>query len=216
MKIDTLIKALVPKDDKFVRYFEKDVENLLAAAKLFKELMSNSMSKEERAQKIKKIEELEHNGDEMSHQIYSELSSTFITPFDREDIHLLTSKLDDVLDYIQGAATRIILYRVDTISPEQERLAGLIYDAVAELHRAIPRLHDLKRTAEIRESLVRINSIENEADDLFERAIASLFDNCKDPILLIKSKELLVSLETATDKCEDAANVIESIIVKNA
>lgn len=216
MKLDSLLQALVPKDDKFFDYFEKDVGNLLAAAKVFKELMTNTMSKEERVQKIKKIEELEHRGDELTHQIFSDLGSTFITPFDREDIHSLASKLDDILDYIQGAATRIILYRVETITPEQEQLATMIHESVVELSKAIPNLRDLKNVASIRESLVKINSIENEADDLFERAIASLFDTCKDPILLIKSKELLVSLETATDQCEDAANVLESIIVKNA
>jgi predicted phosphate transport protein (TIGR00153 family) len=216
MKLDSILQALVPKDDKFFRYFEKDIENVLAAAKVFRDLMSNDMSKEERAQKIKRIEELEHLGDELSHQIFSDLGSTFITPFDREDIHMLTSKLDDILDFIQGAATRLVLYRVETISREQERLAQMIYDQVVELSKAIGHLGDLRHADSIRESLVRINSLENEADDLFERAIADLFDNCKDPILLIKTKELLVSLETATDQCEDAANVIEGIIVKNA
>jgi predicted phosphate transport protein (TIGR00153 family) len=178
--------------------------------------MSNTISKEERAQKIKRIEEIEHLGDELTHQIFSELGANFITPFDREDIHALTGKLDDILDFIQGAATRIVLYRVESISHEQERLAGLIFDAIVELRQAIYYLRDFTNADKIRENLVKINSIENEADDLFERAIASLFENCKDPILLIKTKELLVSLETATDQCEDAANVIESIIVKNA
>jgi len=216
MKIDSFIRALLPKDDKFFRYFEEDVENLLAAATVFRELMSNHITREERLQKIKRIEELEHKGDEMTHQIFSYVASTFVTAFDREDIHALASKLDDILDYLQGAATRISLYKVDTISPEQERLAGMIYDAVEQLHKAILALHDLKNVESIRQCLVEINSIENEADDLFERAIAALFENCKDPILLIKMKELLVSLETATDQCEDAANVIETIIVKNA
>lgn len=216
MNLDSILKALLPKDNKFFDYFEKDIGNVLAAARVFKELMSNSMSKEERIQKIKKIEELEHKGDELTHQIFSDLGSTFITPFDREDIHSLASKLDDILDFIQGAAMRIILYRVETISPEQERLASMIYDSVFELSKAIPNLRDMKNVTAIRESFVKINSIENEADDLFERAIANLFDTCKDPILLIKSKEMLVSLETATDKCEDVANVLESIIVKNA
>jgi predicted phosphate transport protein (TIGR00153 family) len=216
MKFDAILHALLPKDDKFYNLFEKDAENLLTAARIFRELMTNSITREERAQKIKKIEEIEHKGDELTHQIFQALGSTFITPFDREDIHELTSKLDDILDYLQGASTRIILYRVDTITPEAERLAGLIYDSVVELHKAIPRLRDLSDVVLINESLVKINSIENEADDLFERAIANLFDTCKDPIMLIKSKELLVSLETATDQCEDAANVIESIIVKNA
>jgi predicted phosphate transport protein (TIGR00153 family) len=205
MKLESILHALIPKDDKFFKYFEKDVENLLLAAGIFKQLMSNTISKEERAQKVKHIEELEHRGDEITHTIFSELGATFITPFDREDIHALASELDDILDYVQGAATRLILYRVDTISPEQERLAALIYDQVVELHKAILNLRH-----------VRVNSIENEADDLFERAIANLFDTCEDPIRLIKMKELLVSLETATDQCEDAANVIETIIVKNA
>ena len=216
MKFDSFLHALLPKDDKFFKFFEKDVDNLQNAAKVFRDLMSNAISKEERAQKIKRIEEIEHIGDEITHQIFSELGASFITPFDREDIHALTSTLDDILDFIQGAATRIVLYRVESISPEQEKLAGLIYDAVVELRQAIYYLRDFRNADKIRENLVKINSMENEADDLFERAIASLFENCKDPILLIKTKELLVSLETATDQCEDAANVIESIIVKNA
>jgi uncharacterized protein len=216
MKLEWILHALLPKEDKFFQYFEKDVENLLAAAAMFKDLMSNSISKEERAQKVKHIEEMEHRGDEITHTIFSELGATFITPFDREDIHALASTLDDILDYLRGAAMRIVLYQVKKISPEQERLAALIYDQVIELHKAILNLREFKNGDAIRESLVRINSIENEADDLFERAIAELFENCNDPIKLIKSKELLVSLETATDQCEDAANVIESIIVKNA
>jgi uncharacterized protein len=216
MKLESILHVLIPRDDKFFKYFENDVENLLLAAGIFKHVMSNAISKEERAQKVKHIEELEHRGDEITHKIFSEVGATFITPFDREDIHALASELDDILDYVQGAATRLVLYRVDTISPEQERLAALIYDQVVELHKAILNLRHFKDGKFILDSLVRINSIENEADDLFERAIANLFDTCEDPIKLIKMKELLVSLETATDQCEDAANVIETIIVKNA
>ena len=216
MKLGALLKVLLPKDDRFFELFEKDAENLLLAAQIFKDLMNDGISREERAQKIKRVEELEHKGDELTHQMFTALGGTFITPFDREDIHALASKLDDILDYLQGAATRIVLYNVKRISPEQERLAALIYEQVFELHKAVKALRNLKDVELIRESLVRINSIENEADDLFERAIADLFDNCEDPIKLIKTKELLVSLETATDECEDAANVIETIIVKNA
>ena len=216
MKIDAILHVLLPKDDSFFILFERDAENLLTAAGVFKDLMTNRISKEERAQKIRKIEEIEHRGDEITHQIFKALGATFITPFDREDIHVLASKLDDILDFIQGAANRIVLYRVDLISPEAERLAQLVYDAVVELHKAIGHLRDLRNADAINESLVKINSMENEADDLFERAIASLFESCKDPIQLIKVKELLVSLETATDQCEDAANAIESIMVKHA
>jgi predicted phosphate transport protein (TIGR00153 family) len=215
MALDRFLHALLPKDKKFFNLFERDAENLLAATKVFKDIMSNSISKEERAQKIRRIEELEHKGDEVTHQIYSELGLTFITPFDREDIHSLASKLDDILDYIYGAAGRIVLYRVDEITPEMEKLAEMIHDASIELGKAIPLLNDMRNVPTIKEALVRINSIENEADDIFERAIASLFETCTDPIKLIKTKEILVSLETATDQCEDASNVIESIIVKN-
>jgi predicted phosphate transport protein (TIGR00153 family) len=170
MKLDAVLHAFLPKDKTFLSYFEKDVDNLLSAATVFREMMRGSVSTEERAQKIRKIEELEHKGDEVTHLIYSELSSTFITPFDREDIHALASKLDDILDYLQGASTRIVLYRVESITPEMERLAAMIYEAVAELHKVIPQLHDLGNAVRIRDSLVKINSIENEADDLFERA----------------------------------------------
>jgi predicted phosphate transport protein (TIGR00153 family) len=216
MKLDRILQAFLPKDRKFFDLFDKDVANLLAGARVFKEAMSNNISKEERAQKIRKLEELEHTGDEITHQIFSELANTFITPIDREDIHSLATHLDDILDYIQGSANRIILYRIESISPEQEKIASLLYDQVVELNKAIPLLHHLKNATKIRACLVRINSMENEADDLFERAIANLFDTCKDPIYLIKMKELLVSMETATDQCEDAANVIESIMIKNA
>ena len=216
MKFDSILRALLPRDDTFFNLLEKDAENLLQAARIFKEAMSNGISKEERAQKIRKLEELEHKGDSITHQIFSDLSSTFITPFDREDIHVLASKMDDVLDYLQGAGNRITLYRIESITPEQEKIASYLYDQVTELHKAIPLLRQLKNADTIRQCLVHINSYENEADDIFERAIANLFDTCKDPIYLIKMKELLVSMETATDQCEDAANIIESILVKNA
>jgi len=216
MKLESILHALLPKEDKFFKYFEEDVANLLQAAQAFKELMSDGLSGEDRTARVNEIEEMEHRGDEITHKLFSELGATFITPFDREDIHALASTLDDILDYLRGAATRLVLYQVEKITPEQARLAALIYEQVVELHRAIRNLRHFKEGSYIRDSLVRINSIENEADDLFERAIADLFENCKDPIKLIKTKEILVSLETATDQCEDAANVIESIIVKNA
>jgi predicted phosphate transport protein (TIGR00153 family) len=215
MMLERLLHALSPKHDQFYRYFASDIENLLAAATLFNQLMDPAMSSPERAQKIRRIEELEHKGDEITHTIFSQVGSDFITPIDREDVHALASALDDVLDYIRGAANRIILYRVSRIPAEATTLAFLILSQVKELHRAIGLLRNLRDTAVIRECLVRINSLENQADDLFGRSIARLFEECADPIELIKMKELLVSLETATDQCEDAANVIETIIVKN-
>jgi len=216
MKFDRILHALLPKHDHFYDYFERDVENLHQAATTFRDLMHNGISPEERAQKIRRVEELEHKGDDITHNIFSEVGTNFITPIDREDIHALASALDEVLDYLKGASTRIVLYRVLTIPPEATKLAELILLQVSELHKAIHLLRDFHNVDAMRECLVRINSLENEADDIFERAIAGLFDSCTDPILLIKTKELYVSLETATDQCEDAANVIETIIAKNA
>ena len=216
MKFDRILHALLPKHDHFYDYFERDVENLHQAATTFRDLMHNGISPEERAQKIRRVEELEHKGDDITHNIFSEVGTNFITPIDREDIHALASALDEVLDYLKGASTRIVLYRVLTIPPEATKLAELILLQVSELHKAIHLLRDFHNVDAMRECLVRINSLENEADDIFERAIAGLFDSCTDPIVLIKTKELYVSLETATDQCEDAANVIETIIAKNA
>lgn len=216
MKLDSLIQALLPRDEKLFQYFRRDVENLLKAATILDELMDGKMPIDHRLQKIRQVDELEHKGDELTHAIFRYLESTFITPFDREDIHTLASKIDDILDFINGAANRIALYKVDVITPGMESLAAYVLKAVEELANAVNHLSNLKNAKEIRGCLVAIHSIENEADDLFERTIGSLFETCTDPILLIKNKEILVSLETATDQCEDAANVIESIIVKNA
>lgn len=216
MKFDKILHALLPTDSTFYDLFEKDVTNLKEGALVFKQLMAVEISREERAKKIQDIERLEHQGDEITHQIHKSLGSTFITPFDREDIHELASKIDDILDFIQGASNRLVLYRIEHIPPVAEKLAGMVNDAVIELHKAVFLLRNLRNVTAINESLVRINTIENAADAMFELAIADLFETCKDPIELIKMKELLVSLETATDECEDAANAIESIIVKNA
>jgi len=215
MKLDILLKKILPRDDKFIMLFVEDVENVLYASRIFKQAMSMELSKEERLQKIRKLEEVEHRGDEITHRIFELLATSFITPFDREDIHSLASKLDDIVDYLQISANQIILYKIKSISIEQEKLARIIFKQAEQLHQAIQLLHTLKNASLIKDCLVTINSLENEADDLFERAIADLFENCKDPIYLIKVKGLLESMEIATDKCEDAANVIESILIKN-
>jgi uncharacterized protein len=216
MKFDKILHALLPTDSTFYDLFEKDAANLMEGSLVFKSLMALDISKEDRARKIHEIENFEHLGDEITHQIHKNLGSTFITPFDREDIHELASKIDDILDSMQGASNRLVLYRIETFPPEAEKIAIMLHEAVIELHKAVYLLRNLKNVVAINESLVRINTIENAADAVFELAIARLFVECKDPIELIKMKELLVSLETATDECEDAANAIESIIVKNA
>lgn len=215
MKFDSIIQLFVPKDKKFFPLFEQASSNLVATSKVLYEAVTSS-SPEKRKEFIREIEHLEHKGDEIAHQIFHELGSTFITPFDREDIHELTSVMDDVLDFIHGSAKRIELYKIQVIPSSVIKLAELILRSSEELHIAICELRNLKNISKIKEACVKVNSIENHADDIFNNAIARLFEEETSAIEIIKMKEVLAALETATDKCEDAANVLESIIVKNA
>ncbi|HLP13094.1 MAG TPA: DUF47 family protein [Flavobacteriales bacterium] len=208
-----IFNLLAPKERKFFPMFEKASANLVEAAKVLNEL-ANTPAGERRTELIRKIEDLEHKGDDITHDIFNYLSATFITPFDREDIHMLTSAMDDIIDFIHGSSKRIELYKVDQLSNELKKLAQLILAGVEELHVAVTQLKNLKNTAVINEACVKINSLENHADDIYNRAIADLFENEKDPIMIIKLKEIYSALEVATDKCEDAANVIKTILIK--
>lgn len=209
------LRLFVPKDRKFFPLFDKAAENLESAGKLLFELI-NSTSSEERNRLINEIEKLEHVGDELTHDIFQELGKNFITPFDREDIHRLASALDDVLDYIHGSSKRIQLYKITTFSQDVIKLASLIQVQTEEVRRCVHELKNMINMRDITNSLVRINSIENHADDIFEHAVAKLFEEETNAIELIKIKEFLSMMETATDKCEDVANVIESIVIKMA
>jgi predicted phosphate transport protein (TIGR00153 family) len=209
-----LFKFLIPQEKKFFPLFEKASGNLLETAVLLTKMV-NTTDAEKRRELLREIERLEHIGDSVTHEIFTELSTTFITPFDREDIHALTSAVDDVVDFIHGSAKRIELYKIHVPDGTISKFAELIEKGGEELHKAISALRDLKNVDAIRAACVRINSIENHADDIFDNAIARLFEEKKDAIEIIKIKEVLSVLETATDKCEDAANVLETIIVKN-
>ncbi len=215
MSLNSIFQYFVPKDKKFFPLFEKDSANLIQLAeKLVEAVNTEDLTK--RRELFKDIEDLEHTGDEITHQIHLELSKNFITPFDREDIHRLASALDDIADYIHGSANRMELYQVHTITPPIKELAGLILQACQDLHKALHELRDLKNVRVVADSCVRINSVENQADYIFDKAVGELFTYEKDAVNLIKYKEVLSALETATDMCEDAANVMESILVKNA
>lgn len=163
---------------------------------------------EKRRDLIKEVEHLEHTGDNITHMIHNELGKNFITPFDREDIHSLASAIDDVVDLIHGSAKRFDLYKITDIPESVVLLSDIILKGAIELNVAVFRLHDMKDLSAIKEACVKINSLENHADDIYNLAIARLFDDEKDAIKIIKHKEILSVLETATDKCEDAANTI--------
>lgn len=209
------LKFLVPQDKKFFPLFEKAAANLSLAGTAICELLTTN-DELERKRLMREIEKIEHQGDEITHEIFQELSRNFITPFDREDIHRLVSALDDILDYIHGSSKRLELYNVKEYTPDMIKLAELIKTQIEELRRAIFELRNMNKMRDITDALVRVNSIENHADDIFDNAVAKLFTDEKDAVQLIKVKEILQALETATDMCEDAANVIESIVVKMA
>jgi len=204
-----------PKAGKFFDSFAIATANLVAMSAKFKELIAEKDEKV-RESMIREIRELEHVGDDVTHVIFTELSSNFITPFDREDIHYLATSLDDVADFINGTASRISLYKFEHFDQVLHSLAGVLHRQTQEIDIAIQSLRNMKNAQRIREAIVRINDLENEADSIFDLAIARLFSEETNAIEMIKRKEILSVLETATDKCEDVANALETILVKNS
>ncbi|MCI0921496.1 DUF47 domain-containing protein [Sphingobacterium rhinopitheci] len=215
MSLNSIFQYFVPKDKKFFPLFEQAGANLIDMAKLLQASV-NSTDLEARKDLSKKIEDLEHVGDKITHQIHLELGRNFITPFDREDIHALASSIDDVADFIHGASNRMQLYKVEKVTLPMIEITDLILEATEHVAKALYELKDLKNIRNITDSCVRINSVENKADYIFDKAVADLFEYESDAINLIKQKEVLSAMEDATDKCEDVANVLESILVKNA
>ena len=216
MSLNSIFQYFVPKDKKiFFPLFEQAANNTVVMSTILVEAV-NSNNAATRDELFKQIDKLENKGDEITHQVFLELGKNFITPFDREDIHSLTSAIDDVADYIQGAANRMSLYRIDDYNDHILKLSDLCLQGTTELEKAVRELKDLRNVRAIADSCIRINSVENQADYVFDRAVADLFLYEKDAIRLIKYKEIYAALETATDMCEDAADVMESILVKNA
>lgn len=214
MEIGRIFSFLVPKDKNFFKLFAQSSDNLVEISKTFSEMVNAPYEK--RPELIKRIGDLEHVGDELTHQIFTELSTNFITPFDREDISYLASSLDDIVDYIDGSAKRLNTYKIVETSPAMKKLCEIIEHSAKEIHVAVSNMQNTNNQVRVREAIVRINSLENHADDVFDTAIAELFENEKNAIEIMKIKEILSNMETATDKCEDVANVIETIIVKNS
>lgn len=204
------MSPLIPRDNTFFQMFSQASENLIAGARVMVDLFADYKDVETKIAELRRIERI---GDEITHNVFTKLNSTFITPFDREDIHELASSLDDVLDFLNSAGARIVMYRITNPPPAALDLARLILLQAQELHRALPLL---QKNGDILTHCVEINRIENEADVVSRAAIGRLFDEEKDPITLIKIKELIEFLEIATDKAEDVANVLETVVLKNS
>jgi predicted phosphate transport protein (TIGR00153 family) len=211
-----LLKFFIPQDKVFYNLFENASANL---EKLAKNLVNvvNEADFNKRASIIKEMEDLEHKNDLLTHEIFVELGKNFITPFDREDIHSLATALDDIADYIYAAGKKVNFYKIDpTEDSGIQKAADAILQAVLAVNSAVLELRNLKNTQKVVECVVKINSVENMADEIFDLSIERLFDSDVDAKTLIKKREIYQTLETVTDKCEDAGNVIESIVVKYA
>lgn len=215
MAFNTLLKIFLPKDRIFYTLFQDSSERVLLMSTTLKQLI-NEPDKAKRNALMTQIEDLEHKNDEATHTIFTELSRNFITPFDREDIHYLATALDDVADHVYAAAKKIMFYHIDTDDYGLRKFADLIVLSAEQVAKAVNELKDMKNLRQITEAIVKINSIENQADDLFDQNIERLFAEVEDVKAVIKMREIYQVLESATDKCEDAGNVIESIIIKYA
>lgn len=201
---------IMPRETKFFDMFAAMAENLTHGARLMVELLENY---ENVPARVRAIKDIEHRGDDMTHALLTKLNQTFITPFDREDIHRLASSIDDVLDFINAAGERLVLYKISNPPEPAAALAKLIVRQSDQIAAAVGNLE--KNSQQVLEHCVEINRLEDEADQVCRQAIACLFEHEKDPIGLIKVKELYEVLEMATDKAEDAANVLEAVVLKS-
>jgi predicted phosphate transport protein (TIGR00153 family) len=199
----------------FYDLFEKVASNVSLMSDKLRELVAEP-ELDKRLSIFSQIEDLEHENDNLTHNIFTELGRNFITPFDREDIHYLATSLDDIADYIYASAKKINFYKVNPGDLGIQKLAEVIQMSSGEVRKAVAELRNMKNLKLITESLVKVNSLENQADDLFDMSIERLFDTEPDAKEVIKKREIFQVMEIATDKCEDAANVIESIIIKYA
>lgn len=214
MSINSIFQFLVPKDRKFFPLFEQAAQNLVILAETLHEGVN--APKSQREEYYKKVEEIEAVIEEITHKTNLELSSNFITPFDREDIHALISAIDDVADYTYGAASRMRLYQVEKITKSIRKLTEINLEACQLIQVAIADLKDMKNLKGIAAACKRIYKLENKSDNVFDKAVADIFENETDAKNIIKYKEVLAALESATDKCKGVANVLESIAVKHS
>jgi len=203
---------LLPKTTDFFEIFDRIALNISNAISLFVSLMENSDNIDART---KEIHELEQDGDILTHDVIKKLNKTFITPIDREDLHALVLALDDILDLIWAAADRFTIFKLDKSTKEAVKMSKDLYTTVELVHKAIKKLKG-KNYSHVQEYCIEINKLENRIDRDFRNALGSLFDEIKDPILIIKWKEIYEHLEDASDKCEDVANILEAVVLKNA
>jgi predicted phosphate transport protein (TIGR00153 family) len=203
----------LPKEEQFFKLFEAQAAYNTAAVKAFKELVNNWDS---RSPAFERIREIEHEADITTHEIYDKLNRTFITPFDREDIHALASEMDDIVDLVQSLCNRMRLYHIGHSTPDLAQLVDILDQATDAIRKAVAELQDQAKTRRVLDYCIEINRLENTGDHARDLALSKLFEGQPDPIEVIKWKEIYELVEAAIDKCEDIANTIETILVKQA
>lgn len=215
MGINTFFSKLVPKDKKIFPLFEQLSDLNSQAAGLLQEIFVNEDASREK-ELIKGIKKLEQSGDKLSQELFDFLDQTFVTPFDREDIHQLTESLDRLLDMMKSVSQKILMYRPSKFPPECKTMTGIIVNGTNHLQLAVSELRTMKRSDQILKSIKKISKIESESDDLYHAAISYIFINEKDAIELIKQKEMVEALEQITDGIQKVSGVLKTIVLKNA
>lgn len=204
---------LLPRKTSFFDYFDQHAELVVQSSQALVEMVNTGTDLAVAAQKIT---QLEKQADSVIHQCVAELHKTFITPFERDDIYKLISNMDDIVDFIEDAAVRFVLYRIDTIPEPAKELAGLLFTASKEVEQVVKELRFLDKIEEMQARFVRIHSLENESDATLRSALSLLFEVEKDPILIMKVKEIYEILENAVDSCEHVSNIVEGVIIENS
>ena len=204
---------LLPHDASFFTFFEQQGKKTVEGCRAFLAMVEEANNLQSHAQRVKQIE---HECDDITHAVVEQLHKTFITPIDRNDIYRLITKMDDIMDFVEAAADRLALYEIPTMTQEVGELARCLVSSAEHVLGAVTSIRDLKRPNGILEHCIEINRLENVADGILRSALARLFREEKDPIAVIKWKEIYETLESATDRCEDVANIIEGLVLENS
>jgi len=208
----SFLQRLLPREHEFFTMLEAQIQKSLEGARLLRQLIENPI---QNSLLVDRIKDVEHEGDTITHQVQAKLNRTFVTPFDREDIHRLTQSIDDILDSVNAVALRLRLFKLDSLPAEGPALADTLIEAIEVLVTGIASLKNMKNSEAIRQACIRTNELENQGDRYLRQALGALFDNPTDPIMVIKLKEIYETIERATDYCEDVAVILEAVTLKN-
>ena len=217
MRLDTILRWFMPREERFHELLAADTQNLLRAARLFVEIAGTTGTLEDRNVRVLQLKAIEHEGDQITRQIFEALNSTFITPFDREDIRWIATDIDDVLDALEGVAQHLILFELNEAPEALRQFAAILLEMTEQIGRSTDLVWDMANAKQIQDSVVRISELENRADSLYGTMIASLFKgDGHSPTEIMKWKVVYDGLEDACDLCKDFTHVLGNVVLKNA